>query len=184
VLGLESRSGDPTTGGRLSGLCPVDGLNDNGLAAIHKGMNSAFRLSPFALFAPLCAVYCIPSASSGNAALDNGLFRTYIGGVKTPGVPEAIQELVERFTRNREEYVSGKYNETQLRREFLDPFFEALVATSPTHRTALRPISTPTPNAAARQLNQVSHQNNHCVLCVMPLLTSGTNVANISGTNQ
>jgi hypothetical protein len=40
----------------------MDGLNDNGLAAIRKGMNSAFRLSPFALFAPLCAVCCVPSA--------------------------------------------------------------------------------------------------------------------------
>ena len=35
-------------------------------------------------------------------------------------------ELVERFDRNVEIYRSGSYNETQLRREFLDPFFEAL----------------------------------------------------------
>jgi hypothetical protein len=35
-------------------------------------------------------------------------------------VPETIQELVRRFTRNREEYVSGKYNEAQLRREGID----------------------------------------------------------------
>lgn len=40
--------------------------------------------------------------------------------------PTEILELVERFKRNREEYESGKYNETQLRREFLDPFFKAL----------------------------------------------------------
>lgn len=38
----------------------------------------------------------------------------------------AIIELVERFDRNRESYLSAQYNETQLRREFLDPFFEAL----------------------------------------------------------
>ncbi len=31
-----------------------------------------------------------------------------------------------RFEQNRDSYRSGKYNETQLRREFLDPFFEAL----------------------------------------------------------
>lgn len=37
-----------------------------------------------------------------------------------------ILDLVERFTRNRDDYRSGRYNETQLRREFLDPFFEAL----------------------------------------------------------
>ncbi|HEU4793716.1 MAG TPA: restriction endonuclease subunit M, partial [Nitrolancea sp.] len=37
-----------------------------------------------------------------------------------------ILALVERFTRNREDYRSGRYNETQLRREFFDLFFEAL----------------------------------------------------------
>lgn len=40
--------------------------------------------------------------------------------------PQEILNLIERFQRNREEYTSGKFNETQLRREFLDPFFEAL----------------------------------------------------------
>ncbi|OGC24981.1 hypothetical protein A2291_01530 [candidate division WOR-1 bacterium RIFOXYB2_FULL_42_35] len=40
--------------------------------------------------------------------------------------PKEIRELVGRFDLNIEEYKSGKYNETQLRREFLDPFFAAL----------------------------------------------------------
>ena len=40
--------------------------------------------------------------------------------------PKEIIELVDRFDRNRESYRSGSYNETQLRREFLDPFFEVL----------------------------------------------------------
>jgi hypothetical protein len=40
--------------------------------------------------------------------------------------PKEINELVERFTLHRETYHSGKYNETQLRREFIDPFFKAL----------------------------------------------------------
>ena len=40
--------------------------------------------------------------------------------------PDNIRQLVERFEEHRESYRSGKYNETQLRREFLDPFFEAL----------------------------------------------------------
>lgn len=35
-------------------------------------------------------------------------------------------DLVERFERNREAYKSGNYNETQVRREFLDPFLKAL----------------------------------------------------------
>ncbi len=40
--------------------------------------------------------------------------------------PPIIQNLVERFQRNIEAYRNQGYNETQLRREFLDPFFEAL----------------------------------------------------------
>jgi hypothetical protein len=37
-----------------------------------------------------------------------------------------IAALIERFERNIEAYRSPAYNETQLRREFIDPFFEAL----------------------------------------------------------
>lgn len=40
--------------------------------------------------------------------------------------PAEIRELVDRFERNLDTYRSGAYNETQLRREFLDPFFKAL----------------------------------------------------------
>ena len=40
--------------------------------------------------------------------------------------PSLVLDLVERFERNRDEYTSGKYNETQLRNEVLNPFFEAL----------------------------------------------------------
>ncbi|MBU6392723.1 MAG: restriction endonuclease subunit M, partial [Planctomycetes bacterium] len=40
--------------------------------------------------------------------------------------PNEILELIERFNNNREAYRSGQYNETQLRREFVDPFFKAL----------------------------------------------------------
>lgn len=42
------------------------------------------------------------------------------------GVPAKILELVERFGRNIEAYKSGRYNETQVRREFIDPFFTEL----------------------------------------------------------
>lgn len=41
-------------------------------------------------------------------------------------VPSIVSELVERFERHAEAYRSAQYNETQLRREFLDPLFEAL----------------------------------------------------------
>jgi len=40
--------------------------------------------------------------------------------------PKEILDLIERFSRHKDEYTSGKYNETQLRREFVDPFFKAL----------------------------------------------------------
>jgi hypothetical protein len=40
--------------------------------------------------------------------------------------PDNIRQLVQRFEEHRDAYRSGHYNETQLRREFLDPFFEAL----------------------------------------------------------
>ena len=41
-------------------------------------------------------------------------------------VPTRILELVKRFDRNLDAYKQGKYNETQIRREFIDPFFEEL----------------------------------------------------------
>jgi hypothetical protein len=43
-----------------------------------------------------------------------------------PQPPYIIHDLVERFERNYTAYKSGAYNETQVRREFIDPFFEAL----------------------------------------------------------
>jgi hypothetical protein len=47
---------------------------------------------------------------------------------RRPGLsaPHEIIELVERFDRYLENYKSGKYNETQVRREFVDPFFKPL----------------------------------------------------------
>src|SRR5213596_874881 len=42
------------------------------------------------------------------------------------GVPTEIRELTERFERNKDAYRSPQYNETQLRREFLNPLFKAL----------------------------------------------------------
>ena len=40
--------------------------------------------------------------------------------------PREILDLVARFDQQLEAYKSGQYNETQLRREFLDPFFKVL----------------------------------------------------------
>lgn len=41
-------------------------------------------------------------------------------------IPDEVLQLIERFDRNLDAYKSGQYNETQLRREFIDPFFEVL----------------------------------------------------------
>jgi adenine-specific DNA-methyltransferase len=41
-------------------------------------------------------------------------------------VPDRIKELIETFENNLESYKKGNYNETQVRREFIDPFFEEL----------------------------------------------------------
>jgi hypothetical protein len=41
-------------------------------------------------------------------------------------VPEAILKLVERYEFHQAAYKRGQFNETQLRREFVDPFFRAL----------------------------------------------------------
>lgn len=40
--------------------------------------------------------------------------------------PPQIEKLIARFDEHGNEYRAGKYNETQLRRDFLDPFFAAL----------------------------------------------------------
>lgn len=41
-------------------------------------------------------------------------------------VPSIVRKLVEQFERNIKQYRSSGYNESQLRNEFLNPFFEAL----------------------------------------------------------
>lgn len=40
--------------------------------------------------------------------------------------PRGVLDLVERFELHRDDYLAGRLNETQLRNEFLNPFFEAL----------------------------------------------------------
>lgn len=40
--------------------------------------------------------------------------------------PSEVLELIARFEQQLADYKSGRYNETQLRRDFLDPFFKAL----------------------------------------------------------
>ncbi|SPD75866.1 conserved hypothetical protein [uncultured Desulfobacterium sp.] len=40
--------------------------------------------------------------------------------------PDRINKLIETFDYNLESYKKGNYNETQVRREFIDPFFEEL----------------------------------------------------------
>jgi fido (protein-threonine AMPylation protein) len=57
--------------------------------------------------------------------------------------PPIVNTLIDRFEQNRESYKSQGYNETQLRREFLDPFFEALgwdVANKQGHAEAYKDV--------------------------------------------
>lgn len=57
--------------------------------------------------------------------------------------PPIVATLIDRFEQNRESYTSQGYNETQLRREFLDPFFEALgwdVANKQGHAEAYKDV--------------------------------------------
>ena len=42
------------------------------------------------------------------------------------GCPAEVLKLVERFEREGASYESSAYNETQARREFIDPLFKAL----------------------------------------------------------
>jgi len=62
--------------------------------------------------------------------------------------PAIIQALVNRFRDSRELYRSGRYNEAQLRQEFLNPFFEAL-GWDMFNRSNLRP---PIPRGYPRRL--------------------------------
>ncbi|RKY06221.1 MAG: restriction endonuclease subunit M, partial [Planctomycetota bacterium] len=41
-------------------------------------------------------------------------------------IPKQVLDLINTFARNIDAYKTGRYNETQLRREFIDPFFTAL----------------------------------------------------------
>jgi len=41
-------------------------------------------------------------------------------------IPERIKDLIRTFDYNLESYKKGSYNETQVRREFIDSFFEEL----------------------------------------------------------
>lgn len=83
------------------------------------------------LFGIVCIVYITdPDADSlfNNVSLKR--YRIQLLTKRNRGdtmpAPEIIHQLVEKFTDNREAYRSGKYNEAQLRQEFLDKFFEAL----------------------------------------------------------
>ena len=40
--------------------------------------------------------------------------------------PQEVRRLVQRFRRNQADYKNPAYNETQVRREFIDPLFKAL----------------------------------------------------------
>jgi hypothetical protein len=50
----------------------------------------------------------------------------YINQYNLMSAPESILQLVDNFEIHLRTYLSQGYNETQVRLEFIDPFFEAL----------------------------------------------------------
>jgi hypothetical protein len=52
--------------------------------------------------------------------------RSAVPAVEPIACPATVRDLVDRFRRNRDAYRARGYNETQVRREFIDPFFAAL----------------------------------------------------------
>jgi predicted type IV restriction endonuclease len=57
--------------------------------------------------------------------------------------PHTIEELVERFRENREDYKAATYKEFRLRKEFIDPFFECLgwdLANKSSHAEAYKDV--------------------------------------------
>ena len=58
------------------------------------------------------------------------------GENRASGCPASVLELVARFDLHSETYKQQTYNETQVRREFIDPLFKAL---EPIPETVLTP---------------------------------------------
>jgi len=60
------------------------------------------------------------------------LYFTIFNGIESDNlvmaVPETIQPIIDRYTVHRDACLRGqdKYNETQLRQDFIDPFFHSL----------------------------------------------------------
>ena len=70
-------------------------------------------------------------AEAGGATYPGGVARKagkrdYLSMARSISVPPEIPELVERFGEHIDEYRNGHYNETQVRREYIDPLFIAL----------------------------------------------------------
>jgi hypothetical protein len=72
--------------------------------------------------------YVLPSCGFESRIVVNCAWPEPSGGdiKKNMAAPKEILDLVRRFDEHKESYISGQYNETQLRREFLDPFFKTL----------------------------------------------------------
>jgi len=65
-------------------------------------------------------------ASQEYAASAAGTAATLCKGVNMSSAPAEILELVGKFARGIDVYRRGRYNETMVRREYIDPMFTAL----------------------------------------------------------
>ena len=82
--------------------------------------------------------------------------------------PVIIDELVARFRANLDSYKRGAYNETQVRREFIDPFFEALgwdVSNRQGYAEAYKDVVTPAPCSSTRSRPPTGRSTRSCTSC-------------------
>jgi len=49
-----------------------------------------------------------------------------VPGDQPPSIPPSVVDLISRFARHRDEYLAGRYDETEVRREHIDPLFKTL----------------------------------------------------------
>lgn len=82
--------------------------------------------------------------------------------------PAIIRELIARFNANLDSYKRGAYNETQVRREFMDPFFEALgwdVSNRQGYAEAYKDVVMCAPCSSARSTRPTGRSMRGCTSC-------------------
>lgn len=103
---------------RLSARLPTRGITTGITRGITRGLSLLLESRPGCRAGILTRHFSLVFAF-----WFNGVYIIYNHRMSTPDV---ILQLVENFEFHRRTYLSQDYNEAQVRREFVDPFFEAL----------------------------------------------------------